>query len=251
MLKAGVCEGGVEYDVMAGAPQGSGLSPLLANVYLHYVLDEWIDEWKSNYSCGEIHVVRYADDFVIGCQYAEDAVLLLEDLGERLRAFKLSLHPDKTRLIKFGKSAEAERRSRGGGGLGTFDFLGFTHSCSRSLNGKWFKLLRKTIKKRFTAKLRQIKELLRARINDKIAVVGKWLGTVLKGYFNYFAVPDNLDTLGRFRYLVARTWLRVIRRRSHKARMTWERFKPIIDKWLPLPMRVHPYPSQRMASGRR
>jgi group II intron reverse transcriptase/maturase len=248
MLKAGVLEDGIVRESQTGAAQGSSISPLLANVYLHYVLDEWIVTWKKH-ARGEIHIVRYADDFVIGCQYQDDAAILLEDLKLRLEQFKLALHPDKTRLIEFGRFAEERLRRRGLGKPETFDFLGFTHSCSKTRREGKFKLLRRTIKKRFVAKLKALKTELRKRINTHVKLVGQWLHSVLTGYFNYFAIPDNLSTMARFRSLVGRAWMWVIRRRSHKAKMTWEKFAPIIDKWLPIPKAMHPYPSQRMRSG--
>jgi hypothetical protein len=160
---------------------------------------------------------------VIGCQYKDDAVKLLEALKVRLETYKLTLHPEKTRLIEFGRFAAENRKRRGEPMPETFDFLGFTPSCSITRKNRKFKLLRKTIRKRFTAKLKSLKVELPWRINEKIATVGRWLGSVVRGYFNYFAVLDNLDTMGRFRFLLARIWIRVIRRRSHKARMTWER----------------------------
>jgi group II intron reverse transcriptase/maturase len=247
ILNAGVLEDGIIRDDVVGAAQGSSISPLLANVFLHYVLDEWFAAWKKR-ACGEVRMVRYADDFVIGCQCIEDAVVLLDDLGSRLEEFKLSLHPDKTILIEFGKHAMENRSKRGGGKPETFNFLGFTHICAKSRNQKVkFKLLRLTINERLAAKLKEIKAGLRLRINRPIKIVGQWLNRVLTGYFNYYAIPGNLGTLGRFRYLIGRAWMWGTRRRSHKARMTWARFTPIIEKWLPLPKAKHPYPNQRCA----
>jgi hypothetical protein len=174
-----------------------------------------------------------------------DAAELLEDLKVRLAEYKLALHPDKTRLIEFGKSAVESRRKKGEPKPETFDFLGFTHICAKARDGRRFKLLRRTIKKRFTAKLKALKIELGFRINWSISQVGGWLRAVLNGYYNYFAVPGNLELMGRFRYLLAAIWIKIIRRRSHKAKMTWEKFTRIIDKWLPRPRAKHPYPNQR------
>jgi group II intron reverse transcriptase/maturase len=246
-LKAGVMEEGNWKSTEKGAAQGSSISPLLANVFLHYALDLWVSVFVKN-ARGEMYFVRYADDFVMCAQYKDDAVRFLESLKERLAKFGLELHPDKTRLIEFGRFAAENRRKRGLGKPETFDFLGFTHSCSVTRFSRKFKLLRKTISKRWKSKLVEIYNELKYRINHPLKVVGKWLRSVVRGYFNYFAIHDNLDTLGAFRASLLKLWFKVIRRRSHKARMTWERFLPIADKYIPLPEIVHPYPSQRMAS---
>jgi hypothetical protein len=194
---------------------------------------------------GEVHLVRYADDFVVCFQYKDDAVKLLEALKPRLEKFKLKLHPEKTRLIEFGRFAAENRRRRGEKRPETFDFLGFTHRCSTTRTNKKFKLTRKTVGKRLRAKLVSLAEGIRKRINWKIDSVGEWLKRSIRGYFNYFAVHDNLDTLGRFKFLVGHSWMKVVRRRSHKSRTTWEKFSKIIDKWIPKPTLVHPYPNQR------
>ena len=182
---------------------------------------------------------------MVCAQYKDDAVKFLEALKDRLAKFELELHPDKTRLLEFGRFAMENRRRRGEKKPETFDFLGFTHSCSVTKKSGKFKLLRKTVSKRLKAKLSALYQGIRKRINLPIGEVGTWLKKVLTGYFNYFAIHDNLDTLGSFRHALGRLWLKVIRRRSHKARMTWERFKPIIDKYLPLPTLKHHYPSER------
>jgi group II intron reverse transcriptase/maturase len=243
-LKAGIFEEGEWKSSELGSPQGSSASPLLANVYLHYALDTWVEVRKAE-ARGEVHYVRYADDFVVGFQYKDDADRFLELLGARLGKFGLTLHPTKTRLIEFGRFAAENRRKRGEGKPETFDFLGFTHICSKTLVTRKFKLLRKTISKRLIAKLKDLRKALRKRINWSIKDVGKWLGRVVKGYFNYHAIHDNLDTLGRFRFLLGGLWMKMTRRRSHKSKMTWEKFVKIIDRWLPLPKLVHPYPNQR------
>jgi group II intron reverse transcriptase/maturase len=228
-----------------GCPQGGSASPLLANIYLHYVLDLWAKVFEEK-ARGEVHCVRYADDFVVGFQYKDDAVRFLEALRDRLNKFDLSLHPDKTRLIEFGRFAANNRRRRGEKKPETFNFLGFTHICSITFKKRMFKLLRITISKRMIAKLKSLYKELRKRINKSIEKVGKWLKRVLKGYYNYYAVHDNLRALSKFRYFLTKIWLKVIRRRSHRARMTWEKFALIVDKWLPLPEVKHLYPNQRL-----
>jgi group II intron reverse transcriptase/maturase len=243
-LKAGYLEDGVMKNSELGSPQGASASPLLANVYLHYALDLWA-EVRITEARGEVHFVRYADDFVVGFQYKDDAVRFLDLLGPRLKKFGLDLHPTKTRLIEFGRFAAANRRGRGEKKPETFDFLGFTHICAVTIKNRKFKLLRKTIKKLLIAKLKGLSVELRKRINWKVGLVGKWLQRVVKGYFNYHAIHDNLDTLGSFRFQLAKRWMKVIRRRSHKARLTWDKFVKVVDKWLPLPKVVHPYPNQR------
>ena len=245
-LKAGVLEGGEWRSTEFGAAQGSSASPLLANVFLHYALDLWVLNFAEKAE-GEMYFVRYADDFVVCAQYKDDANRFLEQLRRRLAKFELELHPDKTRLIEFGKFAATNRRKRGEKKPETFDFLGFTHICSVTRFTRRFKLLRRTIRKRWITKLAKLNEEIRRRINYRISEVGAWLKAVVKGYFNYFAVHDNLSTLGAFRYSLAKLWLKVLRRRSHKANLTWAKFTPIVDKWLPLPKLVHPYPSERMA----
>jgi group II intron reverse transcriptase/maturase len=246
-LKAGVIEEGKWNSTELGAAQGSSASPLLANVFLHYALDLWVELFAKR-ARGEVHFVRYADDFVVCFQYRSDAVKFLDSLKVRLGKFKLELHPDKTRLIEFGRFAAGNRRSRGGKRPETFDFLGFTHSCSvTKAMPRRFKLLRRTIRKRFRTKLADIYKGLRWRINCSIVEVGKWLNRVLKGHYNYFNIPDNLCISGKFRFEVTRLWMKILRRRSHKARMTWKRFRIIAELWLPEPKAVHPYPNQRLA----
>jgi hypothetical protein len=242
-----VVEGGDWKVTELGAAQGSSASPLLANVFLHYALDLWVKVFKKN-AKGEIYYVRYADDFVVCAQYKEDAVRFLNELKDRLAKFGLQIHPDKSRLIEFGRFAAQNRRKRGEKKPETFDFLGFTHSCSVTRKTGKFKLLRKTISKRLKAKLVAIYQTIRKRINESISVVGSWLRKVVRGYFNYYAVHDNLDTLGAFRFSLGKLWMKVVRRRSHKAKMRWDKFTTIINKWLPEPKIVHPYPSERMAS---
>jgi group II intron reverse transcriptase/maturase len=246
-LKAWVVEEGVWKGTELGAAQGSSISPLLANVFLHYALDLWVMVFIKR-AKGEMYFVRYADDFVVCAQYKDDAAMFLDSLKERLAKFGLELHPNKTRMIEFGRFAAENRRRRKMGKPETFNFLGFTHSCSVTRKSGKFKLLRRTINKRLNAKLVVLYKKLRLRINWTIREVGEWLRLVVKGYFNYFAVHDNLNMLSKFKSLLCNIWLKVIRRRSHKSIMTWESFIPIIDKYIPDPILVHPYPSQRMAS---
>jgi group II intron reverse transcriptase/maturase len=234
-LNAGYIDDGQWYGTDVGSAQGAVISPLLANVYLHYALDLWVNNFRRVKARGEVHFFRYADDFVVCFQYRDDARRFHVELKERLEKFKLSLHSDKTRLIEFGRFAAENRRARGERKPETFDFLGFTHICSVTRKNKKFKLLRITISKRWKAKLVSLESELRKRINWSIAKVGKWLNRVVIGYFNYYAVHDNLATLGRFRYLLAYRWMKIIRRRSHRQNMTWDRFVPIVKAWLPQP----------------
>ena len=190
-------------------------------------------------------VVRYADDAVLGFQHRGDAEAFLEQLRERMRKFWLELHPDKTRLIEFGRFAEANRKQKGKGRPETFDFLGFTHICGKTRKGGWFTVRRKTVKKRLRSKLQAVKQELRKRWHERIADTGDWLRSVVQGYFNYHAVPGNFATLQTYRREVARAWLRALRRRSQKHRLTWERFAKIVDQYLPKPRILHPYPEVR------
>ena len=245
-LKAGVIEDGKRIASERGTPQGAVISPLLANIYLHYVFDTWAHHWRTHHASGHVIVVRYADDSVIGFQYEDEAKRFLEAMKERFAKFGLELHPQKTRLIEFGRYAEVRRKKRGLGKPETFDFLGFTHCCSKTRKGE-FKILRLTIKKRLRATLADIREKLKRKRHEPIAQVGAWLTRVLRGYFNYHAVPDNLKRLSSFRYEVCRAWLQQLRRRSQKGKMTWERFGRLVEKYIPIPRRVHPYPPQRFA----
>ena len=190
-------------------------------------------------------VVRYADDAVLGFQHRGDAEAFLEQLRERMRKYGLELHPDKTRLIEFGRFAEANRKQKGKGRPETFDFLGFTHICGKTRKGGWFTVRRKTVKKRLRSKLQAVEQELRKRWHERIADTGDWLRSVVQGYFNYHAVPGNFATLQTYRREVARAWLRALRRRSQKHRLTWERFAKIVDQYLPKPRILHPYPEVR------
>ena len=244
-LKAGVLEEGRLIETMEGTPQGSVASPLLANVYLHYVYDLWVQQWRKRHAKGDTIVVRYADDTIVGFQHRHDAERFLIDLKERLAQFALSLHPEKTRLIEFGRYAAERRAERGKGKPETFDFLGFTHYCTTKRDAADFQLGRKTQRKRMKAKLREIKEMLRRHRHAPIDEQGQWLGTVIKGYFAYFAVPTNTYPLSAFRYHISMKWFRSLRRRSQRHRLTWERMSRLINRFLPSPRVLHPWPDQR------
>jgi RNA-directed DNA polymerase len=244
-LTAGVSEDGQWSETKVGTPQGAVISPLLANIYLHYVLDRWFVEWRRETAKGDAIVVRYADDFVLGFQHREEAERFLRQVGERMAEYGLKLHPEKTRLIEFGRFAEENRKRDGAGKPETFNFLGFTHICGTIWKSGKFTVKRKTIGKRMTAKLREIAVQLRRRINDSIEGTGKWLTQVVRGYNNYHAVPGNLRRLYRFRRAIARYWLFTLRRRSQRSRWTWERFEALTDRYLPEPRILHPYPLQR------
>jgi group II intron reverse transcriptase/maturase len=243
-LKAGVMEEGEWKDTEMGTPQGSVISPLLANIYLHYVFDLWVDAWRKKCAHGEVMVIRYADDHVLGFQHRNEADRFLDDYRERLRKFGLELHPDKTRRIEFGQFAERDRKRRGEGKPETFDFLGFTHISGKKRDGN-FVVKRKTIGKRLRAKLEEIKQQLLNRTHDPIEQTGKWLRSVVQGYFNYHAVPGNLGGLNVFLFRVTQLWRRALMRRSQRHRLTWVRMRQLLDRWLPKPRVLHPYPSVR------
>jgi group II intron reverse transcriptase/maturase len=246
-LKAGVIEDGKRIEAERGTPQGAVISPLLANIYLHYVFDTWAQHWRKHRARGDVILIRYADDSVLGFQYEDEARRFLAQMQERLAKFGLTLHPRKTRLIEFGRHAEQRRKKRGLGRPETFDFLGFTHCCSKTRQGG-FKILRLTAKKRLRATLAAIRETLKRKRHEPIGQVGAWLTRVMRGYFNYFAVPDNLKRLAGFRYEVCRAWRAALSRRSQKGGMTWARFGRLAEQYLPVPRRVHPYPPARFAS---
>jgi RNA-directed DNA polymerase len=247
-LKAGILEDGTWSEAETGTPQGAVISPLLANIYLHYVFDLWMHQWRQRYAKGDVIAVRYADDIVLGFQHQAEADRFLNDLRERLRKFGLELHPDKTRRIEFGRFAEQNRALRGEGKPETFDYLGFTHISGKDRNGR-FAVRRKSIGKRMRAKLREIKQHLRARMHDAVSTTGAWLRAVLQGHFNYYAVPGNLDSLGIFRERVLGLWWRVLCRRSQTRRLLWARMLALAQIWLPNPRVLHPYPAQRFAAS--
>ena len=244
-LRAGVSEDGQWSEATAGVPQGAVASPLLANVYLHYVFDLWVDAWRKKGAQGNVGVVRDADDGVVGFEHREDAERFLGDLQARFRQFGLEVHPDKTRLIEFGPHAIANRKQRGEGKPETFDFLGFTHICERHRKTGYFIVRRKTARKRMVAKLKALQQQLRQRRHEPIAETGQWLGSIVQGYFNYHAVPGNTRTLGTFRRRVLRLWRRQLCLRSQKTRLNWRRFKVLIHRWIPTQRILHPFPSVR------
>src|SRR6516225_6424598 len=245
-LKAGVLEDGVVTVSDRGTGQGSVISPLLANIYLHYALDLWAERWRRREATGDMIIVRYADDFIVGFQHEADARRVLDEMRKRLQEFALSLHPDKTRLIEFGRLAAANREQRGLGKPETFNFLGFTFMCGKSRQG-FFLLKRKTRRDRMRAKLRMVKQEMRRRMHQPIPEQGRWLWHVVRGYFNYHAVPMNTRALAVFRAEIARSWHRVLNRRSQKANLTRVRMDKLIDDWLPKPRILHPWPDQRFA----
>ena len=240
-LNAGVLEDGSRTYSEEGVPQGGSVSPMLANVYLHYVFDLWVERWRRRQAAGEVIVVRFCDDFVVGFQYQQDAVGFLEALNKRLRKFNLNLHEDKTRLIEFGRFAVQNRKRQGKGKPETFDFLGFTHICGKTRKGK-FAVLRYTIAKRMRAKLMEIKGELKRRLHWPVPIVGKWLRVVLLGHYRYYGVPGNFRKIGAFKYHISLLWFRTLRRRSQRYRLIWERMSRLINRWLPRPRICHTYP---------
>jgi group II intron reverse transcriptase/maturase len=246
-LRAGVSEDGEWSRTEVGTPQGSVISPLLSNIYLHYVLDQWVTERRKNKAIGEVIIVRYADDFVMGFQYRREAERFLGEMKERFDQYGLEIHREKTRLIEFGRFAEANRTERGEGKPETFDFLGFTHICSRTQKGNRFTIRRKTIAKRLRTKLKEVREAIIRRRHEPVPALGKWLRSVIQGHLNYFAVPGNRKAVDRFRTEINRAWLFALRRRSQKSRnLTWDRIKRLIKTWIPTAKTQHPYPNQRL-----
>ncbi len=245
-LKVGVMEDGQVTAGTVGTPQGAVISPLLANIYLHYVFDLWAQRWRRREARGNVILVRYADDIVVGFEHEAEAERFLAELRERLERFALELHPEKTRLLRFGRHAAAEQRRQGLGKPATFNFLGFTHICGRNRRGG-FLLRRKSRADRVRAKLGELKEELRRRRHAPLAEQGKWLRQVLAGWFNYHAVPTNSAALKAFRYHVSELWLRALRRRSQKDRTTWDGLSREIERWLPRPRILHPWPTERFA----
>jgi len=243
-LNAGVLDEGQWKCSEEGTPQGGSASPLLANIYLHYVFDLWVQHWRKTKAKGDVIVVRWADDFVVGFAHQADAEQFHHELAERFAKFKLKLHPEKTRVIEFGRLAVQNRKARGQGKPETFNFLGFTHICSQTRKGK-FTIGRRTMSKRKRAKLKEIKMELRQRLHYPVPEVGSWLRSVVAGHNRYYGVPTNLGALSVFRFHVGRAWYRTLRRRSQKTRLTWERMRRLINLWLPRPVLHHPYPSQR------
>jgi RNA-directed DNA polymerase len=245
-LRAGILEDGIVSVSDKGTGQGSVISPLLANIYLHYALDLWVERWRQREATGDMIIVRYADDFIVGFQSESDARRFLDEMRERLGKFVLSLHPEKTRLIEFGRYAAKNRKARGLGKPETFNFLGFTFICGQARRGG-FQVKRKTRRDRMRAKLKMTTEELRRRMHWPISELGKWLGRVVKGYFNYHAVPTNYRALVMFRDAIIRRWQRALSRRSQQGDITWARITKLADEWLPKPRIRHPWPYQRFA----
>ena len=247
-LKAGVSEDGQWSETNKGTPQGAVASPLIANVYLHYLFDLWADVWRRKVAKGDVIIVRYADDLVMGFQHRADAERFLREFKERLAKFGLELHPDKTRLIEFGRYAARDREQRGKGKPETFNFLGFTHYCGQRHKTKTFTVWRITAQKRMAAKLKDIKVELQRRMHDRVVEVGAWLRKVVSGYYLYHAVPGNIDQLYLFKHRVHRLWRSVLIRRSQKARKKWAKYGPIFDRWISTPRILHPYPEARFCA---
>lgn len=245
-LKAGVMEKGKWQSSEEGTPQGGVISPLLANIFLHYVFDLWIQRWRTRPNRGDVIVVRWADDFIVGFQNQGEARTFLNELKARFEKFGLTLHPEKTRLLEFGAFAIDNRRRRGQGRPESFDFLGFTHICGKKRSNGMFVVIRKTVGKRLRAKLQEVKAELKRRMHWPVPVVGKWLRSVISGYNRYFGVPTNQTALHAFRFQVARYWHHALKRRSQRTRITWERMNRLIEIWLPHPETHHPYPLRRM-----
>ena len=245
-LNAGVLEDGRRTQAEEGTPRGGSASPWLANVYLHYVFDLWAQSWRRKHACGDLIIVRFADDVVVGFQTKADAVRFWAELIERMRKFSLELHPEKTRLLEFGPFATENRKKRGEGKPETFNFLGFTHICGKKRGNGRFTVLRQTIRKRLQAKLSEVKAELKRRMHDPIPEVGQWLRSVVGGHIRYYGVPTNRAALCTFRFQVRRLWHRRLLRRSQNARVLWDRMRRLIDRWLPPARTCHPYPLRRM-----
>lgn len=246
-LRAGVMEQGKRTPTEVGSPQGATASPLLANICLHYALDLWVQQWRQRYGRGDIIIVRYCDDFVLGFQHDFDAQRFLRALRERLARFNLELHPEKTRLIAFGRFAASRRQEQGQSGAPQpFNFLGLTHCCGRSRTGK-FMLQRHTMTARLRAKVQEIALELRRRRHDSIASQGEWLGAVLRGHYAYYGVPTNIAALAVFRREITQRWRRSLLRRSQRRRLDWARMNRLVDRWLPTARIIHPWPQARFA----
>jgi RNA-directed DNA polymerase len=243
-LAAGVIENGEWSKTEQGTAQGASVSPLLANVYLHYVFDLWAHQWRWRHARGDVILTRFADDYIAGFQHRDDAERFLADLRERFASFGLELHPEKTRLIEFGRFAARDRKARGLGKPETFEFLGLTHMCVNKRTG-WFVLRRVTSKKRMRAKLSEVKTELNRRRHLPIPDQGRWLASVIRGHCNYYAVPGNSDAINAFRDQATRHWCSALRRRSQRHRLDWERMHRLAQRWLPPAHVTHPNPITR------
>jgi group II intron reverse transcriptase/maturase len=244
-LRVGVLEDGTWRQSEEGTPQGGLISPVLANIYLHYVFDLWAHRWRRSNARGDVIIVRYADDFVVGFEHRGEAERFQEALKERMSKFELRLQGDKTRLIEFGRFVAPNRERRGEGKPETFNFLGFIHSCGKTRKGK-FCVLRQTVQKRMRAKLREVKMELRRRMHEPVPEQGKWLRVILLGHYRYYGVPRNSPALGAFRQEVVMHWRRALKQRGQKSKITWERMNRWVKRWLPYPHICHPYPAIRL-----
>jgi RNA-directed DNA polymerase len=245
-LAAGVLENGAWTLSETGTPQGGSISPLAANLYMHYVFDRWAQRWRRTVARGDVVIVRYVDDFIVGFQHREDADQFLNSLRERLGRFSLTLHPDKTRLLEFGRFAARNRQRRGEGKPETFQFLGFVHACGRTQRG-WFMVHRHTVGSRQRDKLKEVSADLRHRWHAPIPEIGRWLGSVVRGHCQYYGIAGNSHAIKRFRDEVCRLWRRALSRRSQKGQVSWERMHRLIKRWIPPAHIVHPYPSAQLA----
>jgi RNA-directed DNA polymerase len=245
-LNAGVLEDGKRIRSERGSPQGGSISPILANVYLHYAMDLWAHQWRRTQAQGEVTIVRYADDVIFGFQYEAEARRFLDELRRRLLKFGLELNTDKTRLMEFGRFAALNRKQRGVGKPETFDFLGFTHICGKTRKGGYFSLVRQTMRVRLRARLKVLRMELRRRMHDPVPRTGAWLTRVLRGYYQYHAIPGNSRALRAFQHEAALAWRWTLQRRSQKGRMQWRRFEALVQQWLPAPRILHPFPDQRL-----
>src|SRR5271167_2324867 len=245
-LHAGVLEDGKRIRVEEGTPQGGSASPLLANIYLHYVFDLWVQAWRQKWAHGDMIIVRFADDIVLGFQVKSDADQFRAELTARMRKFNLELHPQKTRLLEFGPFAINNRQRRAEGKPETFNFLGFTHICGKKRSNGMYTVLRQTIRQRLQAKLNEVKAELRRRRHDPVPEQGQWLQAVVRGHLRYYGVPMNQPALWIFRFQVGRLWHRALSRRSQNGRVLWDRMRRLINRWLPRPTVCHPYPLRRM-----
>jgi len=246
-LQAGVMEAGEWRSSEAGTPQGGLVSPVLANIYLHYAFDLWAQQWRKRKARGAVIMVRYADDFVVGFEHRGEAERFQQELSERLAQFQLQLHEDKTRLIEFGRRATIDRKRRGAGKPETFNFLGFTHVCGRSRRGK-FLVVRKTMRKRMQAKLKVLKKEFRQRMHQQLEAQGVWVSAVLQGHYRYYGVPLNSKALNSFVHYVTRAWHQALQRRSQRGRrLTWAKFQRVTARWIPPAHICHPYPAEQLA----
>jgi hypothetical protein len=243
-LKAGVLEDGEWTQSEEGTVQGGSISPLLANLYLHYVFDLWAQRWRRKQASGNVIIVRFADDFIVGFEHGTDAMRFRKELSERCAQFGLELHAEKTRLIEFGRWAVEDRRKRGEGKPETFNFLGFTHICGKTKKGK-FTVQRRTMRKRLHGKLKEVKQQLRRRLHAPIPEQGAYLRSVVRGHCQYYGVPGNTGPIGAFRLTIGRLWLWTLRRRSQKHRLPWSRMQRLVDRWIPPARICHPYPLVR------